>query len=270
MTKNNYCLVFYHIPKTAGMTFTDVLEKQYGKKHSFHLRGAQKFEDMETYKNMSKSEKMSIDVITGHLSHIMETDIPKKVRYVTFLRDPLQQFISSYNYIKQTEHNPHHSAVKDLDIDGYLKWQVDKKQDSNYARFLGDALPYFRREFGYDPDMQKPKEAKEVIEKAKKRLEDIEFVFITEEFDEALLVMQKKLKWKKLPVYGARKNTSKGKQKLDKETIDKIKKIHRYDFELYDMAKKRHAKAIEEMGKNFNLKKKIFLNLNNLNSKLKK
>ena len=100
------CLIFYHIPKTAGTTFSDILNRQYGPDHVFHLRARHRFQEMEQYRSIDKKEKEQIDVITGHLSHVLEPDVPKKVRYVTFLKEPIGQYQSSYHYILQTPHQP--------------------------------------------------------------------------------------------------------------------------------------------------------------------
>lgn len=253
------------------MTFTDILENEYGKEQSFHLIGRQKFDDMERYRAMSEDEKKQVNVISGHLSHLLEPDIPLKVRYVTFLRNPIDQFISSYYYILQTPHNPHHEAVKKLkDMQEYLDWQIKKEHDSLYARYLGDAVKYHAREHGVHVNAQNPKEGRALLDKAQKRLNEIEFVFITEKFDEAILVLHKALKWPKRPYY-TKLNTSKRKELPDEKLIARIKEVHKYDFILYEEAKNRHDELVDKFLGNFT-KQKIeqFRTINNLRSRLKK
>jgi len=213
---------------------------------------------METYRKLELKDKKEINFISGHLSWLLEKDIPLNIRYVTFLREPLSQFISSYNYIMQTPHNPHHEEVNKLaGIDDFLDWQINKEHDSYQTRFLGNALKYHRRELGYIADMQDKKQGQKVFDDGIKQLNKIEFVYVTEKFDEALIVMKKQLGWRKNPYY-KRLNTSKHKEEPNNQLAKKIKEVHKYDFLIYEEAKRRHEEAVKEIGSGFNFSLKLF------------
>ena len=251
------CLIFYHIPNTAGTTFSDILKREYGLDHLFHLHARHRFDDMEKYRSMDEREKEQIDVITGHLSHVLEPDVPKKVRYVTFLREPISQCQSSYHYIIQTPHNPHHELVKKLGgIEPFLDYQVETKQNSTQTRFLSDATPYFARETGETMTLT-DKSGEECFKKAMQRLENIEFVFLTEGFDQAMLVLEKELDSPESPSY-QRLNESKRTNDVSKETTNKIREVHKYDFLIYEEAQRRHQNHVNSMGSDFQKRVKEF------------
>jgi len=109
------------------------------------------------------------------------------------------------------------------------------------------------------------KNAKDLVEDAKRRLQEIDYVYVTEKFDEALIVMKKQLGWRKNPYY-KRLNVSKHKLEISPEEEKLIKTTHKYDFELYELAKERHEKAIKNMGQGFGLSMRVFNIINRLRS----
>lgn len=251
------CLISYHIRKTAGTTFSDILNRQYGTDHVFHVHAHHRSHDMEKYRSMNKREKEQIDVITGHLSHVLEPDVPKKVRYVTFLREPISQCQSSYHYITQTPHNPQHELVVKLEgIEQFLDYQVEQKKNNIQTRSLSDATPYFARETGKTETLT-DESGEECFQKAMDRLANIEFVFLTERFDEAMLVLEKELDWPESPSY-QRLNEPERTNDVSKETTNRIREVQKYDFLIYEEALRRHESRVNSMGSDFQKRVKKF------------
>lgn len=87
---NKSTFFFIHIPKTAGSSISDIIKSQFQQKdicpyfHEAHL---------------AKNQNLEWKLYWGHL--------PKKIKeklkdpfVFTFLRDPIERFISEYNYVK--------------------------------------------------------------------------------------------------------------------------------------------------------------------------
>ena len=173
------------------------------------------------------------------------------------MRDPISQVQSSYQYIIQTPHNPQHELVKKLDgMEQFLDYQVEQRRNNIQTRFLADATPYFARETGTKVTMT-GKSGEECFAKAMNRLKEIEFVFLTENFDEALLILEKGLEWPVSPSY-QRLNESKRESDVSEETKNKILEVHEYDFLIYEEAQRRHQSRVSSMGSDFRERLNIF------------
>ena len=81
-------LIFYHIPKCAGTSFTDILQKSFTNSYRFHS-----YTDWS--KNYSPTEREIS--ISGHSSlgaHELFSNFAPY--YITFLRDPVERILSHY------------------------------------------------------------------------------------------------------------------------------------------------------------------------------
>jgi len=239
----NGCLIFYHIEKTAGTTFNDILERQYKSRYTYHLHGRQRREELDRFKAMSKEERHQYRCITGHMSHLLADEAAQPVKYVTFLRNPMTQVISSYNYTKNVPRTKAHDRIKNLEsIDEYFDWQIKDSRDNIQTRYLANVTRFMENETG---KINLQNDGEKYFNAAKKRLNSMDQVFITEEFDYALVMMKQSLSWPKSTYY-LRKNTSRHKETLTKKQKNRLRRIFKYDFELYELAKARHQQAKEQ------------------------
>jgi len=145
------------------------------------------------------------------------------IKYITFLRDPIDRFLSHYNHGK---FYGHHSMS--------LEERVKVASESNYQTkfILGKKEPGERDFKGRIKDVEK---AKEILSK------DYAFVGIVEQFDESLILMKKQLSLNSLNIRYEKKNvlSYKGVKKDDLSyfLINKIREVNRLDYELYNFAK---------------------------------
>lgn len=234
----DHCLIFLHIPKTAGTSFTEAIRNEYGADHVFHV-GRDKDQSYADYRSLSEVERRRIYAVTGHLAHLLEQDIPLPVRQVTFVREPLAQIASSYNFILQRPGNPQHAAVSELSgLDDYLDYLVRERRDNQQTRRLGDAVKYHETK-GHTIDMQNRAQGDAVFEIAQRRLGRIDFVFVTERYDEALASLADQLRWQER-AETARLNQSTPEAEFDPGTAERARAICHYDVALYEQALLRH------------------------------
>ncbi len=100
-TKNT-ALFFIHIPKTAGTSFTRILENIYPPESRCDAYYIQELieTDPETLARLR--------LFIGHIDYAASELMPKPLNIVTFLRDPVERAISAYNHIKtNADHSQH-------------------------------------------------------------------------------------------------------------------------------------------------------------------
>ncbi len=102
-------MVSVHIPKTAGTTFRDILERHYGERllldyadrplaaGSRWRRMRQRLAPPEAVRDI----ETRYDCVHGHFVAGKYDALDKPVRHVTWLRDPVRRTISHYRYWKR-------------------------------------------------------------------------------------------------------------------------------------------------------------------------
>jgi len=151
--------------------------------------------------------------IGGHTTRTYanyESVIDKSIFYFTFLRNPVYRYISHFNYQRQV-----------IGIEWEIEDFLNESKFNNYqvVRLAGE----------------------EDLEKARFVLEEkIDFVGLTERFDESLLLLKNKLNDKDFQINYERKNVTKEKKRtlhfedLYEELQTKIKENNKLDIELYE------------------------------------
>jgi hypothetical protein len=233
-THKNKKLIFIHIPKTAGATFRSIMEKQYKRRLCFFLHDLYPEISLDYLQKISDTEFNKFEAIGGHgAQYVLDRAID--YRSIIFLRDPVNQILSSYYHIRRSPHNPLYKDVKKLkNISDYYLYLKDN-DGFNYQTF------YLSRS---EKDFRQKKRFCQVNEKSFQKaiglLEKIDYVFLTEHFDDALFILQKEFNFNS-PYYLSR-NLSKKRQpeERDPEFLQKIRHAQIWDYKLYKFAKKRY------------------------------
>jgi hypothetical protein len=261
MKKNNILWIFLHPPRSGGTTFNDHLIKHFGKEAVFHMdyKGA-----IKELKNLSVKNRDKIKILVGHDTYygIHRFFPERKIKYITFIRDPANQIISQYNYdlrrakgLQIPFDKWYKSQLKNqlvhfynLKMEGqkftrviypsFLKTLADRlgiKTSSklklilkvNFSRKLATKFNSFKR--------KSPEGGREELANAKKILEECSFIAITENLENDLKLLCKELK---IPANWERKGVSKKQFFIEEKIRKKLYEDNYLDLELYNYAKK--------------------------------
>jgi len=220
-------VIFLHIPKTAGTTIRDITRRQYSPKFVLNISSNLTDEEQATSFLTAKSKKISL--IQGHFGFGGHELIPNSCTYFTFLRNPINRFISAYYHINQNPNHYLYKIVKNFTLDEYVRSNLIEEQtlDNIQVRFLS----------GYQGKInRKNKLSNSDLKQAKINLENFFIVIgFVEEFDYSLVMLKEQLNWQNI-YYSIRNNRvgKPNKNKISRETWNLIKKYNELDLMLYN------------------------------------
>lgn len=233
--KPNKTLVFIHLPKTAGSTLHRILSTMY--KSVYHIYGTKAALGVKTFQEFTAEKQNAFDVIKGHLTLELLPSI-KQATTLTYLRDPIDRFVSSYFYLKESQRSHVHDQVLKMNsIEEFILFSKNIGSDNVQTRHLaGDVAHILDRNIA-PTDLSIHGER--VLAKAIENLTKMDYVFLTKQFDESLLILKSDLNWPKLPLYLSQ-NKTKTRKNLSSFTSDEIQKIadcNAWDIKLFEVAK---------------------------------
>ena len=247
-----YLYIFLHLPKTGGTTFSQHL-----------IKNLKKDEIMSTSQlryNLipSNIKKDKIKAILGHATYYgIHKLFPNKTpRYIVFLREPADRFVSSYNFEMRTKEGANVPFWKwyKSQLKNEMVYFLDMKfrgKEGAKANLPRNTLPFFGKIFqnkkvylffqkiygSYITFFQSSQKIqKRKLENAKKLLDQCWYIGFVSNLDRDLKFLFKEIgvptKWKNQNI------TEKSKSffKLDKKSREKIYNDNKYDKELFDYA----------------------------------
>jgi len=213
-------LYFMHIPKTAGSTMRSIIAQNYNSDNVLHIEQ----EELPGLSRRDASKNMESSLIHGHFFYGTHEYFPGKPTYFTFLRDPVDRFLSEYFFQQDYKGNIYKLLQQEkLDLEGLIDYWVPY-YDNIMTRFLSGATS----EQCWEPVTEKHLEIATVVLKNK-----IDCFGLAEYFDESLLIMAKRYNW--LPPLYIRKNVSRRKN-VTEVIKEKIRKKQFFDSILYERA----------------------------------
>ena len=223
-------LIYVHIPKTAGSTFRNVLKKQYKKRHSFFIHDFYPEYSINYLNQLSNVEIEKYNVIGGHCTQFLRNRgfAQKKVVY---LRNPINQILSGFYHVKRSVFNKSHKGFQSLNtVEEFLTYSEENGGFNGQVNYLSIKPELFFNGLPNDLPIEQQ------LIKAKEFIESCNYVFITEEFDESLMILQSELNWQ-IPYYLA-KNVSANRDRTEKDDkiVQRLEEGQKYDFELYRYA----------------------------------
>lgn len=238
-------LIFIHIPKTAGITLSFVLQRQFSRKQFLRLYQDQDAK-IQGYIDATTSQRNSIRGIRGHFGYGIHEQLQEQdYIYFTMIREPIARVISHYFFhLYHPLENPPPISRKirkeKIKLKPYVTDLKLKVLDNHQTRLLVGDQDGMKPEFGQCPS--------EFLEIAKRHLDEhFAVVGVTERFDETLLVLQKVFGWK-MPLYIS-KNISRIRPKDDEISPyarEAIADINQLDLALYQYANERLDQLIKE------------------------
>jgi hypothetical protein len=243
------CVIFIHIPKTAGVTLSTALRFQYP---TGMLSFTTLDKPINEFQCVPLSERKLAKVVMGHVHYGLHNYIPKECMYVTILREPVSRVLSLYKFILREPKHPLHKHVSDTNVglEDFIASRIDKKQTENGQTRQICGLQT------EDPD-------RAALEAAKENLEKFAGVGLMESFDESLMLLRRSLDWRMPPFYLSRNVSPRSRPSVESErALNLIREHNELDLELYEFAYRLFADRIHEQGQSFARQLTIFKMLN--------
>jgi len=231
-------VVFVHVPKTAGMTMRALFRRMYGSEAVFTARNKPgRLADPTPLVEMPVSDLARYRAVVGHLPFGIHELIARPVRYITFLRAPVERTVSDYYY--GLRNSAPDAAIRKLSMLEYLaRGDLANLQ----TRMIGGTIA------GRD------KAADETdLARGKQRLdEDFAAVGVLEHFDESVMLIGEALGWRYF--LHRRENVAPDPPRvevLDREVLHVIEQINELDLELYHHAATLLGAVLARRGRGF-------------------
>jgi hypothetical protein len=253
-----------HIPKNAGSTLNEIIERQYPLKSicsiypdNAKVPGGIVLSSADELGYLDKADLVDTRLLRTHLSFGIHTFLPIPSVYFTVLRDPVERTISLYYFILSLPQSlrPDYFPSEHISLQECLRDKITIEMDNAQTRMLAGDLHTVQ--FGQCTD--------DDLERAKRNLrEHFAVVGLTERFDGTLLLLRKALGWQN-SIHYRRLNVTKYRPRADElstKTLEAIAQANRLDIELYQYAETLFQETIRRQGPLFALRLRAFQLLN--------
>lgn len=254
-------VIFLHIPKAAGTTFSRIIQRQYPARHTYtilptagHYSGT--FADL---KRLPLSRRASLRLLKGHMPFGYHRFLPGPFSYITFLREPVERVLSHYAHARR---DPEHNLYP------YMS-KMSLKEALTRRIYVAEAFDNFQTRLisGAWHDVPFGALDDSVLEEAKENLRCHFAMGLVERFDESLLLLRQQFGWR--AVFYTRHNTAARNDRsaldaVDHETLELIRRHNRLDRQLYEFAAERCERRIAGAGPHFQLRLRRFQMINRL------
>lgn len=231
---------FVHIPKTAGMTISAILEQKFPKDEICPFR---LYPDLV---NAPREELNKYTLFRGHFPYdVLSSLLSEPFTCMTILREPVARYYSYYKFMKQREDFQQFSflakevpIIRKMDFKKFTAstdMSVVKDGLNQQCRYLGKETPE-NVTIPYLAEKQRP--TPEEIERAKTRLANMEVFGLAERFQDSLFLMSFTFGWE--PIMDTLILNTSGKSdrsEISEETRALVEEKNRPDVELFEFAK---------------------------------
>jgi hypothetical protein len=248
-------LIFFHIPKTAGLSLDVILEHEYGQRRVYTPRDYSWINSYDQLAQVPIERRARYAVITGHFQFGLHTLLPGPSVYFTLLREPIDRVLSLYYYIRQTPVHPLYQTVTahNLSLEQFLD-QIETIEFDNFSvRCLAGAVAV--------PVGQC---APDLLESAKQNLrQHFSMAGLTERFDETVILLRRAFGWR-IPLYLRRNITPnrKAKDQIEPHLIHRLEAMNELDIALYQYVQAEFNEQIRRQGASFQRELHLFQRLN--------
>ncbi|MDM8564354.1 sulfotransferase family 2 domain-containing protein [Candidatus Halobeggiatoa sp. HSG11] len=221
-------IIFLHIPKTAGTSLRDIVEKEYPEK-CLSVYPPWPYQP-EVLAEEIKARLPSVKVLYGHVLFGLHHHLNIDAQYITFLRNPIERVNSFFNHSAYHSHAGYYKAIQNgLSLLQLLESEQVLQQTNNMITRM---LAAYHTNNLLDDER--------VLEQA---LENIDKHFcvvgLMEKFAESVNLLGKKLDWQsayEIPYLNvvAKKHI----QEVDAQTQAALEKYNRLDILLYEHVSK--------------------------------
>ena len=178
-------VVFLHLPKTGGMSFGEIVVRQFSPRARLHADASDLATFQALWGGLAEGRRAAVRCIHGHLPFGVQAVLPPPVRCVTLLRDPVDRVVSAYHYaLRRPEVVPHRELVEGrVTLHEYVTGELSADVHDAQTRILGG-----------DPGPRAG--GRDVLERAMGNLAAHGVVVgLCERFDESALLCRRVLGW---------------------------------------------------------------------------
>jgi hypothetical protein len=236
-------VVFLHIPKTAGNTVTWLLDRHYAADRRYAVPTSPKEippleEILAGLRSLPPDQLQRLDLLTGHFPYGVHAALPRRARYMTFVRDPVERVVSLYHYIRSHPVHPLRGEANRLTLREFAEGNVSGNLHNGQTAFIAGKGIWHDR---FDD---------ELLAEALANIESgFAAVGVTERLDESVLVLRRRLGWGPRVYYRSQNvNSARPREALDRETAVAIEALNELDRRLYDRATKLLDLELERLG----------------------
>jgi hypothetical protein len=237
-------IIFMHLQKTAGTTFSKILETLYKKEEVFNIEGRAFRESIRRFKAIPESLRNQYNVIKGHMFFGLHESISRPFRYMTILREPLARVISNYYMALERPRFPFHDEIVKMTFEQFMHFGELPALDNGMTRMICgcdlDCAPYGCC-------------TSDMLEKAKDNVRNHFLIGLTERFDESLVFFKHVLDWDDVPTY-EQYNITKSKPAdvcIEENSLRSVEKYIELDRELYNFCVEVYNNQINRMDEAF-------------------
>jgi len=254
-------LIFLHIYKTGGLSLRNlVLRSCRGQKHWDTGLGEVTNQQWADYLNKLRTvpvgELASYRLFMGHMPLGLHEVLPKGARYVTFLRDPVNRMTSYFRMQHRRGLIPALSMIHPSKPDWNLLGAplLLRTLDNGQTRVLA----------GANPDLPFGQCTEDHLRAAKANLDrHFDLVGLTENFPLSLALLRRMYGWK-WHFYVPRNVAppAEAESKLAPEVLEEMRRLNRFDLELYRYAEQRLREQARYYGFSLRMDYSLFVSCN--------
>ncbi|MHC5108928.1 MAG: sulfotransferase family 2 domain-containing protein [Planctomycetota bacterium] len=248
---DSHLFIFAHIPKTAGMTFKGLLDRQFAP-HQVQKIVPDYQDSVNRIKALSPQAKGQVRCIRGHIPFGVHRYFDQKTpQYISFVRDPVDRIFSEYYFFaKQPQLLPLIGLDPGTKLSprDFLDHQISMGLMDFQARILsghGNMIESVHPPYAEMADTDADVMIQGIID-------SFALIGTVERFDESLLLMKHKFGWRNM--YYIRRNTASKRperSQLKQEMGDEIRKLNPLDCQLHARVKSIVDAMIDERGEAF-------------------
>ncbi|TVS09130.1 MAG: hypothetical protein EA423_00500 [Phycisphaerales bacterium] len=246
-------LIHLHIPKNAGTTLSRMVKLRLVSRpptrllaHStvlgkYDVAGLDK--RIDAIASLPEREQRRVRFFEAHCAFGIHERLPGPHRYMTIIREPVDRTLSVFGFCKKKGFIDANTTL-DQFLDSLPENPVWQTNDAQIRYLAGERGVIDTRPVGAVD--------REMLELAKKRLDEMFFVGVMERFDESVVLLGRQLGWRGL-AYG-RSNVNRERTKpheLDYAQRELILSHNRLDTELYEHARDLLQRRIDAQGPGF-------------------
>ena len=217
--------LFMHLPKTAGTSMRNLLERNYDKDQLLYVYQEPPGVSLDTIKEYDKNRLDKVRVVYGHFPfgiHKLVDGYP--TQYITMLRDPVQRVISTYYHYKRTSGDGGAETMsKKIDISEFVFNGKTLETDNAMVRLISGVAPFPFGQCNHEI-------YKVAIDNINKYFAE---VLILEKMDRSVARLRRLLGIDDVILSRDNVNTQQDRLIISDDTIKQIQELNKYDVMLY-------------------------------------